>query len=107
MRESRRMCWGRPSPANTTSSARCSDPRFREETVFRCPAHREKRAAVQHPVEIYVAVDLGGERLNCGIGEILAAGEHAAKKNGGINGRDFRVRCSGAGGHVHEVIEEA
>jgi len=44
---------------------------------------------------------------NCFVVKMLAAGEDAAKKDGGINGRYLRIPHSFAGVDIGEVIEES
>ncbi len=44
---------------------------------------------------------------NVAILKVLAAGKDAAKQNGGIDGRDFRVPDSFPGIDVGKVVEES
>src|SRR5271168_4876884 len=70
------------------------------------PAHGEGRAAVQHPRPIDALVDFCGEVLDFLIGEILASGKDAAKKQGSVDRGQLAFLPALASLHVDEVVEE-
>src|SRR5579871_2028467 len=78
-----------------------------KETALRCPAHGKELSAIEHPIEIHIAVDLCGQFLNFSVREIGAASQHATKKQSRINRRDFRVEGACSRSRIHEMEEKS
>ena len=82
-------------------------PSRTEKSALRRPAHRERRAAVQHPVEIYAAVDLGRETLNRRVAKVLPARQYSAQQNCSVDGGHFRSERASPARYIHKVIAES
>ena len=67
---------------------------------------RKGVAAVQHPGPVDALVNLRGEPADFAVARILPAGEHAAKQQGGVDGRQLAFPEPFAGAHVDEVIKK-
>ena len=59
------------------------------EAVLRGPAHRKSAVALQHPKPIDALENGGGQLVYLSVVKIGAASEHAAKKDGGVDGGHF------------------
>src|ERR1700686_1414991 len=57
-----------------------------DEAVLRGPAHGKSLVALQHPQPIDTLKNRGGQLIYFGVVKISAAGEHSAKKDGGVDG---------------------
>ena len=82
-------------------------PPRRNESKFRRPSVRKQACIFRKPGPVHAIEDGMGQLVDVFVLKMLAAGQHAAEQNRGIDRRDLRIPHSLAGVDIREVIEES